>query len=289
MNEFVILTDSCSDLPLPMINDKELKVIPLSVLIDGKQYFNYPDERDITNTEIYKLLREHKTATTSQLSPAQCMEVLEPLLKKGKDVLCIILSSALSGTFNSVLVAKNELEFKYPKSKIIAIDSLCASLGQGLLVHHALEQKRSGKSIDEVATWVEENKLHLCHYFTVDDLGHLKRGGRLSATSAFLGSLLQVKPILHVSNEGKLVPVSKERGRKGSLKALVDYLDEKILTDDQVVFISHGDCLEDAKFVEELIKEKHKVKDIVIGYIGPVIGAHAGPGTVALFFLGKNR
>jgi DegV family protein with EDD domain len=289
MNEYVILTDSCSDLPLSIIEKGKLEVIPLSVKVKDKQYQNFPDERDITNKDFYTLLREHQVATTSQIIPSQAMEKIEPILKEGKDVLCIMFSSALSGTYNSVLVAKSELEAKYPNNKIIVIDSLSASLGQGLLVNYALELKNEGKSIDEVASWIEANKLHICHLFTVDDLNHLKRGGRLSSTKAFLGTVLQLKPVLHVDDLGRLVPLNSVRGRKAALKALVDRLDENIMGDDQMIFISHGDCLEDAKFVEELIREKHQVKDVVINYVGPVIGAHSGPGTIALFFFGKTR
>jgi DegV family protein with EDD domain len=289
MKDYIILTDSCSDLPTYLIEKEHLQVLPLGFNIDGKNYKNYSDEREMSHKDFYDSLRNHKSATTSQLSPNEFIEAIEPILKEGKDVLCIIFSSALSGTYNSLVVAKNELEDKYKDNKIIAIDSLSASLGQGLLVYSALNLKKQGKSIDEVATYVEENKLKLCHLFTVDDLGHLKRGGRLSSTKAFLGTVLQLKPVLYVDDMGRLVPLNTVRGRKGAFKDIVKKIEERISNDSQTVFISHGDCKEDAEFMAELIKEKFDIKDIVISPIGPVIGAHAGPNTIAVFFFGNYR
>ena len=289
MKDYIILTDSCSDLPTYLIEKEHMQVLPLGFNIDGKNYKNYSDEREMSYKDFYDSLRNHKSATTSQLSPNEFIEAIEPILKEGKDVLCIIFSSALSGTYNSLVVAKNELEDKYKDNKIIAIDSLSASLGQGLLVYSALNLKKQGKSIDEVATYVEENKLKLCHLFTVDDLGHLKRGGRLSSTKAFLGTVLQLKPVLYVDDMGRLVPLNTVRGRKGAFKDIVKKIEERISNDSQTVFISHGDCKEDAEFMAELIKEKFDVKDIVISPIGPVIGAHAGPNTIAVFFFGNYR
>lgn len=289
MKDYIIITDSCCDLPLNLIDEKHLVVLPLGFTIDNKNYKNYPDGREMSHKDFYTLLREQKTASTSQLSPNDFIEALEPLLKQNLDVLCINFSSALSGTYNSLVVAKSELEAKYTNSKIIAIDSLSASLGQGLLVHTAVELKKQGKSIDEVASFVEENKLKLCHLFTVDDLGHLKRGGRVSSTKAFLGTMLQLKPVLHVDNQGRLVPLNNVRGRKGSFKDILDKIEQRITNHDQVVFISHGDCQEDAEFMATLIKEKFSVKDVMLSPIGPVIGAHAGPNTIAVFFYGKER
>jgi DegV family protein with EDD domain len=215
---------------------------------------------------------------------------MEPILKSGRDILSISFSSALSGTYNSARIAKEELQEKYPERKIIVIDSLSASMGQGLLVYHAAKRKQEGKSIEEVAKWVEENKLKLCHLFTVDDLNHLRRGGRLSPISAILGTILRVKPLLHVSIEGKLTVVSKSRGRHTSLDMLVQQMEKTIENPEgQTVFISHGDCLEEAEYVKEKMLAKLPIKDVVINYVGPVIGSHSGPGTIAIFYFGNDR
>ena len=182
------------------------------------------------------------------------------------------------------------LSEEYPDRKIVTFDSLCASMGEGLLVYHAAKMKEEGKSLDEILSWLSDNKLNLCHWFTVDDLFFLKRGGRISATTAILGSALNIKPVLHVDDNGKLVSVSKARGRKQSLNALVSKMEETAIEPQkQIVFISHGDCIEDAEFVADRIREKFGDIEIVINYIDPVIGAHSGPGTLALFFIGTQR
>jgi DegV family protein with EDD domain len=196
----------------------------------------------------------------------------------------------LSGSYQSSVIASKELNEKYTDRKVVVVDSLSASMGQGLLIWYAYQKKKEGLSIDDVAKWVEDHKLNLCHLFTVDDLGTLKRGGRLSGTQAFLGSLLKVKPVLHVTDEGKLVPIKKARGRKTSLQILVDLMKETITdSKNQTIFISHGDDLKDAEYIAELIQEQVGVKHIEYGYIGPVVGAHSGPKTIALFFMGKQR
>ena len=221
---------------------------------------------------------------------AQYTDALEPLLQAGKDVLILAFSSGLSTTYNSSRIAVEELSEKYPERKIYTVDTLCASLGQGLLVYLAVKEREKGRSIQEVRDWVEENKLHMCHQFTVDDLHFLKRGGRISATTAVVGSMLQIKPVLHVDNEGHLINIAKARGRQASLKALVDKMEKTAIDPaNQVVFISHGDCLEDAQTVEKLVKERFGVKEVYINYVGPVIGAHSGPGTLALFYVGSER
>lgn len=290
MNKFVIIVDSCVDLSIEKVKDLDLIVVPLKVEIDGKIYSNYPDEREIKATDFYSLLREEKVAITSQVNSYQFSEEMEKVLKDGYDVLYVGFSSALSGTFNSFAIAKDELKDKYPNRKIIAVDSLCASLGHGLLVTYASNMRKQGKSIDDVAKWLEENKLHLVHLFTIDDLSCLKRGGRLSGSAALIGTMLHLKPLLHVSNEGKLVATGKVFGRKNSLKKLVEKMGDNIIDpQNQVVYISHGDCIEEANYVADLIKETYKVKDVYINFVGPVIGAHSGPGTIAIFFLGKER
>jgi DegV family protein with EDD domain len=201
-----------------------------------------------------------------------------------------VFSSALSGSYNSACIAKNMILEEYKDADITVIDSKCASLGEGLLVFYAIEMLKNSASKDEIITFIENNKLKINHWFTVDDLNHLKRGGRVSATAAAIGTLLNIKPILHVDDEGRLIPVTKEKGRKKSIKALAEELDKNIINpEEQIIFISHGDCIEDVELLKKLILEKHKVKDIIVNSIGPIIGAHSGPGTVALFFMGEKR
>ena len=229
-------------------------------------------------------------ATTSAVNVDQYAQMIEPMLQQGKDVLVMAFSSALSATYNSSRLAVEELAEKYPERKVYTVDTKCASLGQGLLVWLAARQREQGRSIEEVRDWVEENKQRVCHQFTVDDLGFLKRGGRISATTAVVGSMLHIKPVLHVDDEGRLVTVGKVRGRHAALKELVDKMEQgAVHPEEQTVFISHGDCLEDAQAVADMVRERMGVKEICIGYVGPVIGAHAGPGVVALFYLGSQR
>ncbi len=290
MSNYILATDSCCDLSQDMVQSLQLEVIPLSVEIDGKVYHNYPDERFIKTEDFYAMMRDKKVATTSLINVGEFIVFFEPFLKAGKDVLYIGFSSALSGTVQSAKIAAEELHMTYPDRKIIVVDSLSASMGQGLLVWYAHQQKASGKSIDDVAQWTINHRLELCHLFTVDDLGTLRRGGRLSGTAALLGSLLKVKPVLHVSDEGKLIPIKKARGRKASLQIIVDFMKEKIKNPDkQTVFISHGDDIDHATYTQALIAKQLGVKDFVVGKIGPVIGAHSGPGTIAVFFLGDPR
>lgn len=238
----------------------------------------------------YNKLRAGVMSTTTQVNSEEFIQVFTPVLEAGDDILYIAFSSGLSGTCQSAHLAKKELEQKFPGRRIEVFDSLCASMGEGLLVYHAATRKNNGASLDEVLAWLKENVLHLCHWFTVDDLNHLKRGGRVSTATALVGTMLGIKPVLHVDDEGHLIPVSKVRGRKQSLDALVKKMEETAIDpQDQVIFISHGDCLEDAKYVARQVREKLGVKDVKINFIGPVIGAHSGPGTVALFFLGSSR
>ncbi len=289
MNEYIIISDSTTDLTDQMAKDLEVSILPLSFTIDGKTYKNYLDGREMSNAGFYTKLKQGKMSTTSQLNSEDFKEVFEPILESGKDILYIGFSSGLSGTYQSSNIAKSELEEKYPNSKIYCVDSRCASMGEGLLVHLAVEQKRKGLNIDELQSWLTTNIPKLCHWFTVDDLHHLKRGGRVSAAAALVGTMLGIKPVLHVDDEGHLIPVSKIRGRRASLDALVAQMEKTAIDPkSQTVFISHGDSLEDAKYVGSLIKNKLGSK-VVINEIGPVIGAHSGPGTIALFFLGEKR
>ena len=290
MSDFVILTDSSADLGEDMVRQLDIQVLPLSFTIGQQTYHNHPDNREMDPHAFYEMLRRGEVATTSAVNVAQYTDALEPLLQGGQDVLVLAFSSGLSTTYNSSRIAVSELQEKYPERKIYNVDTLCASLGQGLLVYLAAREREKGRSIEEVRDWAEENKLHLCHQFTVDDLHFLKRGGRISATTAVVGSMLQIKPVLHVDNEGHLINIGKARGRQSSLKALVDKM-EKTAIDPahQVVFISHGDCLEDARTVEQMVKDRFGVKEVYINYVGPVIGAHSGPGTLALFYVGSER
>lgn len=287
---YEIVTDSCSDLTLEQVKEMNVDVIPLSVEIEEKVYKHYPDERQLKVNDFYDMLRDKKVAKTSLINVGEFLEFFEQKLKDGQDILYIAFSSALSGSYQSSVIAREELIEKYPERKIVIVDSRCASMGQGLLIWYAYQKAQEGKSIEEVGKWLEDHKLSIVHLFTVDDLGTLKRGGRLSGTAALLGSLLKVKPVLHVTDEGKLVPIKKARGRKTSLQTIVDIMKEKITNPkDQTIFISHGDDLNDAEYITSLIQEQIGVKEVKLGIIGPVIGAHSGPKTIAVFFMGNPR
>ena len=290
MSEYVIVTDSSADLTDGMVKELGVEVLPLSFMVKGQTYRNYPDNREMDPGAFYAMLRAGEMATTAAVNVADYTSVLEPLLEQGKDVLVLAFSSGLSATYQSSVIAVEELRARFPERKIFTVDTLCASLGQGLLVYLAAKKQQAGASIEEVRDWAEENKLHLCHWFTVDDLHFLKRGGRISAATAVLGSMLHIKPVLHVDDEGHLINMGKARGRGASLTALVDHMEETAIDPaSQVVFISHGDCLADAEKVAGDVKKRFGVKEVVINYVGPVIGAHSGPGTLALFFLGSRR
>ncbi|MEH2957868.1 DegV family protein [Candidatus Merdisoma sp. JLR.KK006] len=289
MNNYIIMTDNMADLPENYIREHELEILSLSYILDGETYDrNHPLEE----AEFYSRMRNGSMPTTSQVNPEQAKEAFTACLNQGKDVLYIAFSSGLSGTYNSARIAAKELkeEGKFPDRKLVVLDSLSASLGEGLLVHKAVKLKEAGKSLEEVAAWVEKHKLEVCHNFTVDDLFHLHRGGRVSKATAILGTMINIKPILHVDNEGHLIAIGKVRGRKKSLTSLVERMGEQIQGfENPEVFISHGDCLEDAQHVEKLVRERFGVETFIINYVGPTIGAHSGPGTMALFFMGNPR
>ena len=290
MNDFAIVTDSSCDLTAEMANELELTVLPLSFNLMEKEYHNYLDGRELSFQDFYSHIRSGEDCTTSAVNVEAFVSAMEPILQSGRDVLCIAFSSGLSNTCNAAQMACEELGAKYPQRKAYAVDTLCASLGEGLLIYHAVQEKRKGKSIDEVRNWLEDNKLHLCHWFTVEDLNHLKRGGRISAATALIGTMLNIKPVLHVDDAGHLINIGKARGRRASLTALVDHMEETAIDPaSQVVFISHGDSQEDADFVASQVKSRMGVKTVCTNYVGPVIGTHSGPGTIALFFLGTHR
>lgn len=290
MRDFVIMTDSCCDMTVDMANDLELVVLPLSLEMGDRIYRNWLDGRDIGFEDFYARIRGGETATTSAINVGDFEAAMRKLLEQGKDILCINFSSALSTTYQSAVIAAEELRSEFPEAKILVVDSLCASLGQGLLLYLCVQEKRKGLSIEEVHAFAEATKGHICHWFTVDDLNHLKRGGRISAATALFGTMLSIKPVMHVDDEGRLVPVSKARGRKASLLALVDHMEETAVDPAHgTVFISHGDCEGDALLVANEVTRRFGNKDIHINYVGPVIGNHSGPGTMALFFVGTKR
>ena len=284
-----ITTDSTADLPQAFLKERDIPCVGLSFMLEGQQYTEGPDVT-ITMPEFYDKLRAGVPATTMQVNAFEFTSFVEPFLAAGEDVLHVAFSSGLSGTYASCASAAEELRAKYPDRQLVVVDTLAASLGEGLLVYYADENRKAGMSLTDNAQWLEQHKLNLCHWFTVDDLMHLHRGGRVSKTSAILGSVIGIKPILHVDDEGHLINVSKARGRKASLDALVKKVGETA-TDpaSQTMFISHSDCEADARYVADQIQAKYGAKEIILNYLGPVIGAHTGPGCVALFFVGGTR
>lgn len=286
---YTIVTDTTSDLPNEYLLEHNIGVLSMSFAINGKEY---KGNVDFDIKDFYSQMRNGAMPTTAQVNPKEAKNKMESYLKEGLDVLYIAFTSGMSGSFNSGRLAAMELKEEYPNNKVVVVDSLCASLGEGLLVHKAVMLKEAGKSLDEVVKWIEENKLNICHYVTVDDLFHLHRGGRVSKTAAIVGSMINLKPIIHVTNEGKLVPIGKVRGRKQSLNALVKHMKNLVGSyekENDVIFISHGDAKEDAEYVAKKIKEEFNIDSYLINYIGPTVGAHSGPGTIALFFMGEKR
>ena len=290
MRDYIIVTDATSDIPNEMANELNVKVVPMSFSLGEKNYNHYPDYRELDIKTFYDKQRAGQTSLTTQINVAVYLDFFEEIIKSDKDLLYISFSSALSSTYQSSVLAAKELNEKYPDFKIITIDSKPATLGETLLVKLAAQKKSEGMNIEDLSKWVAENHLKVCHYFTVDDLNHLKRGGRMTGMTAFIGTALDIKPILHVNDEGKLIPLDKVRGRKKALKVLFNYLAELSENlEEQTVFIGHGDCIEDARYLESLIKEAYKVKEVIIHPIGPIIGSHTGPGAITLLFLGKHR
>lgn len=287
---FEIITDTCANLPESIIEENNVHVLSFSFFVDGKEYFSYEEGKETDLAEFYRLMRDKKEITTSLVNVERMINCFEPMLQQGKDILYLCFSSGLSGTYQAATIAAEEMREKYPARKVYVLDTLAAALGQGLLVHFAIEQRKAGKSIEEVYQWQLDNRLRLCHWFTVDDLFFLKRGGRISAATAVVGTALNIKPVLHVDNEGHLINMEKARGRKKSLDMLVKHFEETAIEPGKTpVYISHGDCTEDAEYVAAKLKEKCGVSQVLIRVLDPVIGAHAGPGTVAVFFLGEHR
>lgn len=287
MRDYIITVNSTVDTGEEWLEERNVPVIPLKYTIDGQEY---TDMYGLSDKEFFQKLREGKMSVTSQINPEEAKEMLEPYVKEGKDVLHLAFSSALSGTCNSMKIAAEELQEEYPEAKVIVVDTLCACMGEAMLLYYALKQKEAGKTIEEVAQWVEENKLHVCHNVTVDDLFHLHRGGRVSKTAAVLGTMVKVKPIIHMDDNGALQVIGKERGRKKSLHKIVDMAVERSKGwDNEIIMITHGDCLEDAEYVAKLVREKMGIENVFIHNIGTVIGSHTGPGVVATFCMGNKR
>lgn len=287
MNDYVITVNSTVDLPKEWLEERHIPVIPLKYTIDGE---TYKGMEGLSSKEFFQKLREGKMAVTSQVNPEEAKEALEPFLKEGKDILHLAFSSGLSGTYNSMRIAAEELMEEYPERKVIVIDTLCACLGEGLLLYYALKRKGEGKTIEEVAQWAEENKLHVCHNVAIDDLNHLQRGGRVSKTTAILGTMVQVKPMIHMDDKGLLQVIGKERGRKKALNKIVDMAVEQAKGwENDIIMITHGDCAEDAEYVAGLVRKKMGIENILVNNIGEVIGSHTGPGVVAVFCMGSKR
>ena len=291
MRDYIIMTDSCCDLNQQEVDELGLTVLPLSFTIDGKTYLNTPDHADMSPEEFFAKIAAGENSTTAAANVGQFDEAMRRALDAGKDILCICFSGALSTTYQSACIAAETVLAKHPEGRIRVIDSLSASLGQGLLMYLTAHKKlEENLTLDQLGDWVEENKLHVCHWFTVDDLNYLKKGGRVSAATALVGTMLSIKPIMHTSDEGKLTVVGKARGRKSSLNTLVDTVGRLgINLQDQVMFICQADCQAEAETVAAQLKQRYGVKEVYINYIGPVIGSHTGPNTMGLFFVGTER
>lgn len=284
---YTLFCDTTCDLPEERLAKMDCKLLPLQFEIDGQTYTN----ADISMEEFYKRMREDAVTKTSQISVGVCEDAFEEEIKQGRDVLYLAFSSGLSGTYNCALTARDSLLERYPDAKIVIVDSLSASSGEGLLLIYAEEKKREGMSIDQLASWIEVNRFHICHVFTVDDLKYLFRGGRVSRAAALAGTVLGIKPVLNVDNDGHLIPQDKVRGRKQSINRLGEMIKARRGScENRIVTMSHGDCIEDARYAEKMMKEIFgEDTEVVMAYTGPVIGAHSGPGTLALFFMGDYR
>ncbi len=287
--KFVILTDSGCDMPEDYLIKNEIELVRLGFVMDGEEYMG-EDGKDIDTHAFYERLKKGAKPVTNQINVYAATAHIEKRLTAGKDVLCIVFSGGLSGTINSFVTAAKELNEKYPERKVVVVDSLCASMGQGLLVDYAVKKAESGADIEATAEYLEGIKSNICHFFTVDNLFHLNRGGRISMGTAILGSILSIKPILHVDDSGHLVSIGKVLGRKKSIKSLFDKVKEnQAMGADDPVFISHGDCESEANLLADTVRAAYPEKQVMVHYIGPVIGAHAGGNTIAIFFKGKNR
>lgn len=289
MRNYKIITDSTCDLPANVIEELNIHVIPMEYILNGVSHFQDLEDGGDKTVSFYESLRDGQVSSTSMINTARFISVFEPYLKEGNDILHISFSAALSGSFNASRIAAIELQELYPDRKILILDSIAASIGQGLLVYHAAQKQKQGYSLLELYSWLEENKKNLCHWFTVEDLMHLKRGGRIGTLSANIGTALNIKPILSVNMEGKLVNYGKVIGRKKSLIELVQKMKTSVTApENQMVIVGHGDSVKDAEFLASKIKCDLNVKEVILTQIGPIIGSHTGPGMIGLTFMGER-
>ncbi len=290
MQEYCIMTDVTADLPPEILKQCDVEALPMPFKLGGGEYTHYADFREVSVNEFYRRIQAGETASTSQVTYATFVKYFTPCLEAGKDILYIAFSSALSGTYQGAVVAAQELMEKYPGRRIVCVDTRAASAGEGMLIYYAAAKKAEGMSLDALASWLEENKLKMCHWFTVDDLHSLHRGGRISTVSWAVGSMLKIKPVLHVDNEGRLIPMRKVRGRKKALQYIIERaIETGVDLAAQTVFICQAYCMEDARHIEAVLRERAGVKQVIITDIGPIIGAHVGPGTISVFFFGRER
>lgn len=283
-----LVSDATLDLPLDLVEKYNILVVPMAFTLDGEEILHYPDERNMSIEAFYEALKEGKTSVTSQINPTTYVELFTPVLEAGEDILYVAFTSGLSGTYQSAMLAKDMLEDDYPDRTIYVIDSLCASAGLGYFMNLVGQKKEEGLSIDELKDWVEENCRRVAHWFTVDNLFHLQRGGRLSFAEAMLGSALKIKPIISVDEEGKLYVENKVRGNRRGEEYMISKIKENMDDEEQTVFIGHGDCEERALALKEKLEANTKAKNIRITKIGPVIGSHTGPGMLAVLFMEKQ-
>lgn len=290
MSDYVIVSDATLDLPADIVKEYDIRVIPMGVSIDNHEFYHHPDEKELTIEEFYGKLKNGSVSHTSQITPVSFQECFRDILKKGLDILYIAFSSGLSGTYNTSQIVINELSEEFPDRKLYSVDSLCASIGEGLLVYLAAQKKKDGMPIEELRDWVEQHKRLVRHWFTVKDLFYLKRGGRISSVEALVGTALKIRPVLSTDDQGKLTVVSKIRGYKAELELFLNKLEtEGIDLASQTIIVGHGDNLEQVKKLEGIIRSKNLVKDIIVSKIGPVIGTHTGPGMLALTFVGSTN
>lgn len=287
---YKIITDSCANLTWDLVKACDIAVIPMSFYVKGEEFKSFEEGKETDLKKFYDMMRKKEVITTSLIGPEQFMDFFKPYLEEGQDILYIGFSSTLSGTYQASVIAAEDLRKAYPDRKIITVDSFSASCGEGLLAYYAAQLKAEGKSIEEVEQWLLENRMRLCHWFTCDDLFFLKRGGRVSAGTAVLGSMLQIKPVMHMDNDGKLTVVSKARGRKQAIQELVKHMEQTVESPQkQLIIVGHADCEADAAYLMKLVTDKFPAKATLVHYLDPVIGAHSGPGTLAVFYLGSNR
>lgn len=285
---YALISDATLDLPLDLVETYGIEVVPMAFTLDGEEILHYPDERNMSNEDFYQALKDGKQSSTSQINPMTYVDFMTPILEKGQDILYICFSSGLSGTYQSVLLAKDMLKEDYPERKIEIVDSLCASAGQGYFVYLIAKKREEGMSLEELSNWCLANRGRVAHWFTVDDLFHLQRGGRLTFAEAMLGSALKIKPIISVDEKGALFVENKVRGNKKAVEYMLDKIRENMDESETTIFVAHGDAAERAEAFREKVLETTKAENVLITKIGPVIGSHTGPGMVAVVFLEKE-